>query len=142
MVRARQSRSRRIHRAGGQILGGSETSEDDFWLYDFEVPALARMATGTSQPFAITHARISEAGFDGSEEDLLSRYRESYAAAPDGFLVQLFDAAGIGFDTGPELTQFEEWLLLLDMIVPPNGSEPPRLPVPDRATYPDQEPLR
>ncbi len=107
---------------GERVLGGSETSEDDFWLYDFEVPALVRMATSPAMPFAVTYARVSEVGFDGSQDDLLSFYRETYAAVPDAYLMQLFDAADIGFESDLELTQLEEWLLLLDTFVPPNGA--------------------
>lgn len=111
---------------GELVLGGSETSEEDFWLYDFEVPALIRMATSPSRPFAITHSRLSEVGFDWSIDDLLTFYQETYAGVPEAFLVQLFEAAGIGFEAGLQLTQLEEWLLLLDTVLPPNGSDAPQ----------------
>lgn len=111
---------------GERVLGGSEMSENDFWLYDFEVPALVRMATSPSRPFAVTHGRLGEVGFDSSIDDLLAFYRETYAGVPEAFLVQLFDAAGIGFETGLELTQLEEWVLLLDTVVRPNGSDGPQ----------------
>jgi hypothetical protein len=109
--------------SGERMLGGSETSEDDFWLYDFEVPALLRMATAPPRSFAITYSRISELGFDGTLDDLLRFYRDTYAAVPEAYLAQLFGASGIVFDGDVELTPFQEWLLMLDTFVPPNGTE-------------------
>jgi len=111
--------------SGEQVLGGSETSEDDFWLYDFEVPALVRMATSPPSPFAVTYSRVGEVGFAGSIDDLLALYRETYAAVPEAYLVQLFAASEIVFDGDLELTQFQEWLLMLDTFVPPNAGTGP-----------------
>ncbi|MCH7670439.1 MAG: hypothetical protein IIC71_14750 [Acidobacteria bacterium] len=108
--------------SGQRVLGGSETSEDDFWLYDFEVPALVRMATAPPRPFAITHSRVDELGFDGTIDDLLRFYHDTYAAVPEAYLVQLFEAAGIVFEGDLELTPLEEWLVMLDTFVPPNGT--------------------
>ena len=108
--------------SGERVLGGSETSEDDFWLYDFEVPALLRMATAPPRSFAVTYSRVSELGFDGTLGDLLRFYRDIYAAVPEAYLAQLFEASGIGFDGDVELTPFQEWLLMLDTFVPPNGA--------------------
>ena len=113
--------------SGQRVLGGSETSEDDFWLYDFEVPALVRMATAPPRPFAITHSRVDELGFDGTIDDLLRFYHDTYAAVPEAYLVQLFEAAGIVFEGDLELPPLGEWLVMLDTFVPPHV--PPDSPV-------------
>ena len=112
-----------VYGGGGErVLGGSETSEDDFWLYDFEVPMLVRMATAPPRSFATTFSRVEELGFDGTIDDLLRFYRETYAAVPEAYLVQLFESSGIVFEGDAQLTPFQEWLVMLDTFVPPNGT--------------------
>ncbi|MCH8878225.1 MAG: hypothetical protein IIA89_15660 [Chloroflexi bacterium] len=105
-----------------QVLPGSETGPDDFWLYDFEVPMLAQMALDEPLPFALMHARIAGLGYDGSADDLLQIYHDVYADHPDEYLVQLLAESGLSFTGQPTLTPLQEWLLLLDTFVPPNGS--------------------
>ena len=44
---------------GEQIFAGSELSEHDFWLYDFELPLLAHLAQGDPRPFSLTTYRLT-----------------------------------------------------------------------------------
>jgi hypothetical protein len=107
---------------GIQIMPGSETSEASFWLYDFEIAFLEDMAGGPALPFNHYYLLLVQNGFDRSEEELLSAYRSVYARHPEAILVQLFQAMGMEFEQGLMLTPLQEWLLLLDTLVPPNGS--------------------
>jgi hypothetical protein len=101
-------------------MPGSEASEADFWLYDFELPALAGMAQGDAEPFEHYTALLDGIGVEADPPDLLGSYRQVYALHPDHPLVQLFSAMGIDFEPGTELNPLQEWLLLLDTFVPPN----------------------
>ena len=107
---------------GEQILAGSELSEHEFWLYDFELPLLAHMAQGGRRPFSMTTSRLTAVGFEGNSIDLIRTYRDTYALNSDKFLVQLFKAMDVNFRDGIELTPLQEWLLMLDTFVPANGS--------------------
>ncbi len=107
---------------GEQRLAGSERGEDDFWLYDFEVPILASMAGQTPEPFDVLYGVVKENGFGGAAEDLRAAYQAAYDAHPDHPLVELLRATGADFTTQPRLTPLQQWLLLLDTFVPPNGS--------------------
>ena len=107
---------------GHQVLAGSETSQQDFWLYDFEVPILADMAGSMPQAFSRYHALLSGLGYPGSVADLAALYRAAYAEHPQSFEAQLFSAMGLDFSAAPDLTRLQSWLLLLDSFVPPNGS--------------------
>ena len=110
-----------------QVMPGSERGEASFWLYDFEVPALASMAQGVPVPFDGYTAQLAAFGAEGGSQELLSLYRESYARHPDHPLVQLLTAMGVDFTPGTRITPLEEWLLL-DTFVPPNFARaPPRL---------------
>ncbi len=106
---------------GEQVAPGSETRPEDFWLYDFEVGYLTRMAGQAQRPFAEYHALLADLGYDGDQADLLLAYRRVYAEQPDAFLSQYFQAAGLRFEGDPGLTPLQSWLLLLDTFVPPNG---------------------
>ncbi len=107
---------------GEQILAGSELSEHDFWLYDFELPLLAHLAQGDPRPFRMTISRLTAVGFKGTTMDLIRVYRDTYALNADKSLVQLFRAMDVEFREGIELTPLQEWLLMLDTFVPANGS--------------------
>ena len=107
---------------GEQILAGSERSEHDFWLYDFELPLLAHMAQGGPRPFSLMTSRLTAVGYEGTSIDLIRVYRDTYALNADTFLVQLFSAMDVHFREGIELTPLQEWLLMLDTFVPANGS--------------------
>ncbi len=110
---------------GRQVLAGSERSEDDFWLYDFELPALEAMAGGAPAGFEDFAAVVRANGYGGSAEDLRADYERIYAAHPDHPLVQLLAATGVDFADAPRLTPLQQWLLLLDTFVPPNDRAPP-----------------
>ncbi len=107
---------------GEQILAGSELSEQDFWLYDFELPLLAHMAQGDPRPFSLTSSRLINVGFKGTTLDLIRVYRDTYALNDDKFLIQLYGAMDVNFREGVELNPLQEWLLMLDTFVPANGS--------------------
>src|SRR5688500_18068287 len=70
---------------GRQILPGSETSEDDFLLYDFEVPLMAEMAAGEPEPFSNLHGILAAAGYSGSQVELAFAFSTAFTAAPDSF---------------------------------------------------------
>ncbi|MGB2894724.1 MAG: hypothetical protein WBB65_00995 [Anaerolineales bacterium] len=106
-----------------QIFPGSERGPEDFFLFDFQVGLLMRGAGGKPIPFSDYHARLAMAGLELSEQQLLSFYRETYAARPDEWLVQLFDSMGLEFEGEVTLTPLQEWLLFVDTFVPPNGHE-------------------
>jgi hypothetical protein len=108
---------------GEQIMAGTETSEDDFWLYDFEIPLLAKMALKTTHPFSEYGNRLSAMGIKKSPEELLKAYHDVYAKNPDAFLVQLFEEMGLVFEDDPQINPLQEWLLMLDTFVPPNENK-------------------
>jgi hypothetical protein len=114
--------------SGEQVMPGSERGEASFWLYDFEVPALAGMAQGIPVPFDDYAAQLAALGAEGGSQELLSLYREVYARHPDHPLVQLLTAMGVDFTPGTMLTPLEAWLLLLDTFVPPNDAQASREP--------------
>ena len=47
---------------GYQVLAGSETGPQDFWIYDFEVPLMVRMAQEPSRPFSEFLPLLTELG--------------------------------------------------------------------------------
>jgi hypothetical protein len=106
---------------GTPVMRGSETGEGDFWLYDFEVGLLAYMASQPAEPYAAYHALIADLGYPGTEAELLGLYREAYARHQDHIFVQLLNEMGMDFSSDQTLTPLQEWLLLLDTFVPPNG---------------------
>jgi hypothetical protein len=108
---------------GRQVQAGSETGEDDFWLYDFQVPMVAALAEAQPRPFADLVELLRAAGLDMTGDELAAAYREVYAEHPDAFLVQVLEATGVQFAADAELTALQEWLLLLDTVVPPNRTE-------------------
>jgi len=112
--------------SGEHVMDGSETNEQDFWLYDFEVPLLVRMALKTPYPFTSYYYMLSAWGLPAdldSKEALLALYRDTYSAYPDDFLPMLFSYMGLDFTDGSSITPLQEWLLILDTFIPPNGSQ-------------------
>ena len=107
---------------GRQIMPGSERGEGEFWLYDFEVPALAAMAGGDAAPFGQYAEMLVELGYPGTTEALLATYRRIYAQHADNPLVQILEGTGLKYSEDASLTPLQEWLLLLDTFVPPNGA--------------------
>ena len=112
---------------GTRVLAGSERNQHDFWLYDFEVPLLARMASRKPEAFAAYRARLSALGVHVSSSELLHTYRRVYARRGSAYLVRLLGGLGVTFDRAPRLTPLEEWLLTLDTLAPPNRAAARRL---------------
>jgi hypothetical protein len=112
---------------GEQVLAGSETGPQDFWLYDFEVPLMFRMAQEPSRPFSEFLPVLTELGWKSGLEQTLQQYKEGYAANPDAYLVHLFAATGLLFEGDPQITPLQEWLLLLDTFIPPNPTANTRM---------------
>ncbi len=106
---------------GEQVLAGSEQSENDFWLYDFEVPVLERMATAASIPFSEYADYLRAHGVTATVDEILAGYASAYAKHPDGYLVQFLAASNVQFYGTPSISPLTEWLLLLDATVSPNG---------------------
>lgn len=106
---------------GTRLTAGAEYGPDDLWIYDFLVPHVARLAAGEPYPFADFHARLASVeGVNVTAEELLAGYRDTYAAHPDTFLVQLLDAMGLDFAGTPEtvlITPLQELLLIVDAFV-------------------------
>lgn len=107
---------------GEQVLAGSETGSSDFWIYDFEVPILGHMALQEPRPFSATHDLLASLGYEGSPEELVQVFEYVYSQFPDAFLVKLFSEMGLTFESQANLTPLQEWLILLDTLVPPNGT--------------------
>jgi hypothetical protein len=108
--------------SGEQVMPGSEQGEASFWLYDFELPALAKMAQEEPEPFDRYAARLEALGYEGSPQELLDLYKSVYARHPDHPLIQILTSMGVDFSPGTTLTPLQEWLLLLDTFMPPNRS--------------------
>lgn len=105
-----------------QVLAGSETGPDDFWLYDFEVPILAQMALAQPEPFSTYHLFLSQFEPELTVEALAAAYADAYASHSEAWQVRLLDALGVKFGVEAEITPFVQWLLFVDAFVPPNGS--------------------
>lgn len=107
---------------GVQILQGSESIEDDFFLYDFEIPLLASMAGAPARPFLEVHAVLARAGFTGTPAELALGYATAFGEHPEAYVGRLLVAMGV--EPGqPDLTPLQSWLLLLTL-VPPNDGRP------------------
>ena len=107
---------------GRQVLAGSEAGPTDFWIYDFEVPLLVRLAMEPSKPFSEFQPQLRDLGLDSAPEETLRLYEEVYGANPSAYLVRLFAAMDLHFEGDPEITPLQEWLMLLDTFLPANGS--------------------
>lgn len=110
--------------SGEQILAGSGTGPDDFWLNEFQVPLLAEMAGQEPLPFSAYLEFIAQFGFEVTESELSADYQAVYEANRDEWLPQLLSAMGVDFTEPPPLTPFLLWLLFVDTVVPPNGEAP------------------
>jgi hypothetical protein len=107
---------------GEQVLAGSETGPNDFWIYNFEFPLMVRLAMEPSRPFSEFHPQLHDAGLESSQEETLKLYKDVYEASSSAYLARLFVAMGLDFEGDPEITPLQEWLLLLDTFLPPNAS--------------------
>jgi hypothetical protein len=105
---------------GIQVLAGSETSPKDFWLYDFEVPLLVRLAQEPSKPFSEFQPQLNNLGLKPSQEENLKLYKDVYDANSSAYLARLFASMGLLFEGDPQITPLQEWLLLLDTFIPAN----------------------
>ena len=117
-----------VYRPDGMVvLQGAETSVDDLWLYDRQIPQLAKAATVQSD-FSRFYEKVSEvfefsSGFNA--EAMLGLYATEYTVwNDDSFLAVLFAAMGLDFYAeDPELTQLQELLLFWDGFIEEDGSE-------------------
>ncbi|MGZ5302105.1 MAG: hypothetical protein ACXWEJ_09825 [Actinomycetota bacterium] len=105
---------------GTVVLAGSESGQDDFWLYDFQVPILERMAQAPPVAFSEFAAYLQRHGIELSTNKILAVYADAFAAHADAFLPQLLEGLDLTLQGDPEITSLEEYLLLLDAVVPPN----------------------
>jgi len=120
---------------GKQILAGSETKPEDFWIYDFEVPLLVRLAKESPRPFSEFQPQLHNLGLEASQEETLKLYKDIYEANSSAYLARLFAAMGLQFEGDPAITPLQEWLLLLDTFVPPNPSVTTRRDAPSRVSF-------
>ncbi|HET7010418.1 MAG TPA: hypothetical protein VFI11_06555 [Anaerolineales bacterium] len=107
---------------GQQILPGSETGPTDFWIYDFEFPLIVRLAVAESSPFSEFQKQLDGLGWSSSQDETLTLYKGVYDGNSTAYLPRLHAAMGLRFEGDPEVTPLQEWLLLLDTFLPPNGS--------------------
>ena len=99
---------------GKQILAGSETKPEDFWIYDFEVPLLVRLVKESPRPFSEFQPQLYNLGLEASQEEMLKRmprgYADDHPAAP-WLRYQSFTVGRALKDdqvTGPRLAQVLE----------------------------------
>jgi hypothetical protein len=101
--------------AGEQLLPGRERSEDDFYLYDFEIPILVRMAG--EPPRTLDHLSSFLRAVSGVEvpartlEDL---YAEMFRVVPDHPVSRMFTAGPLGEPW--QVTPIEEWVLFWSLL--------------------------
>lgn len=105
---------------GKQVMPGSETSEDDFWLYDFDVPGLARMANQPGGHVGDLSKALTKWGYPITSGELVGLYRDMFASRKDDFTPRLFRIWHIPLGDNPRLTRLQAWLLLVSLI-PSNG---------------------
>lgn len=110
--------------SGSLVLDGYETSDSDFWLYDFEVPLLAKMALDKKILFSEYHAKLSVYDLNLTAAELLSSYRSVYEEPvnANAFLARVQKEMGLTFEGDPLITPLQEFLLLLDRFVPDDSS--------------------
>lgn len=120
-----------VRRVDGEpLLVGAERSADDFWVIEHEVDVLAAMTSGPRIAFTQLYELVAAAGFAGTLDELAQVYTDAYRPG-ESFLGELFGAAGATFTPESTFSQFEAYLMLVDLT----------LPVPrSRATGVGQEP--
>ncbi|HEX2626876.1 MAG TPA: hypothetical protein VHL56_08220 [Candidatus Limnocylindrales bacterium] len=111
---------------GTPIRVGTASSDADFYVFEPEVRGLIAMlqsrTAGSEQlRFRDFHAALANLGYTGSADQLASAYQDAYAANPAALVPELVNALG-GVDVDGSISSFEEWLLLLDGFIPPNGA--------------------
>lgn len=105
---------------GRQILAGSETGTEDFWLYDFEVAALKKMSLVRDRNMQDVQKKLHAVGFDVETQELAAFYRVLFDSLPEHYLSQLFKEMDVSFEADADLTRLQEWMLLIALL-PPNG---------------------
>lgn len=107
---------------GEQVLAGSEISKDDFWLYDFEVPILGKMALDSPRPFSTYHSKMASFGLTMDADQFLALYRNAYSdpANANAFLVRLYNEMGLVFEGNPNISPLQQFLLTLDAFYDPS----------------------
>jgi hypothetical protein len=120
---------------GTQILAGSETGPDDFFLNDFQVEWLVGLSQQPDQPFADLHLFLTQFGAPFSEDEMLAIYRDAYEENASEWLPSFVMASGVDLSAPPRLNPLVMWVMALDAF-PPNGEEQnaveARLPSPDQ----------
>ncbi len=117
-----------VYRPDGMVvLQGAETSEDDLWLYDRQIPQLAKAATVRSS-FSRYYEKVAETfefRYGINAEAMLALYATEYTVwNDDSFLAVLFESMGLNFyEEDPELTQLQELLLFWDGFIEADGYE-------------------
>jgi hypothetical protein len=106
---------------GSAVLVGSDTDDDDFWINDFQIGWLTALAGRPDVPFADFHAFIAQFAPEVTPAELVAAFRESYAEVPDAWLVRFVNAMGGVPDPDGAMSPLLQWVLALDLIVPPNG---------------------
>ena len=104
---------------GKLLLQGAESGPGGLFVYDFEIPTLARMASQPVGPFSSFAARLKALGLKQQPAALLATYKSAYQSHPSAFLPQLFTQMKLSFDGDPQLTALQQWLLVVDGLVPP-----------------------
>lgn len=107
---------------GQQVMPGSEMSVDDFWLYDFEVPSLAKMAGQQGGHVSDLARALTAWGFSVKGPQLVRLYRAMFASQKDSFTAELFRRWKVSFTGDPQLTRLQAWLLLVSLL-PPAGAK-------------------
>ncbi|GIU92741.1 MAG: hypothetical protein KatS3mg011_1647 [Acidimicrobiia bacterium] len=101
--------------AGEQLLPGRERSEDDFYLYDFEIPILVRMAG--EPPRTLDHLSAFLRAVSGMElgvDALEDLYTEMFRVVPDDPVSRMFTADPPGEPW--QVTPLEEWVLFWSLL--------------------------
>ncbi len=80
------------------------------------------MAQAPPVAFSDFAAYLQRHGIELSTEKILAVYGDTFAAHADAFLPQLLKELGLTLQGDPAITSLEEFLLLLDAVVPPNQS--------------------
>lgn len=111
---------------GTAIRAGTETSDEDFYLFEPAARGLANMLRELDDPeggtpFRDFHAAVASGGYGGTAEQLAAAYADAYAAQPDAAVSRLI-AALDPVHVEAHLSDFEAWLLLLDGFIHPNSA--------------------
>ena len=109
---------------GTAIRTGTETSDQDFYLFEPAARGLAAMLRDRDDAdggisFRDFHAALVSGGYGGSAEQLAAAFADAYATQPDATMSRLI-AALEPVDVDATLPEFEVWLLMLDGFIAPN----------------------